>query len=225
MMKRYSGPPRHNRDEYPMAGIIARIIPRHPGDASANSPFKSNNLHIPVNGLYGVAMGSSHGILQQQRKDNPTMNRRVGWYRRASLWSVLGALLLTGCATPRSRIQEFQTVFDSLDPAQQELIEAGQIDIGFTEDMVYMALGKPDREFTRRTAEGEVALWAYTSHFTRTRRELVHGTFRVHDRRAGRVHSVRDSVWVDVPTYHEFDRLRVEFDDEGVVRAIERAAQ
>lgn len=142
---------------------------------------------------------------------------------RFGLWSVLGLLLMTGCATPGSRIKEFQAVFDSLDVEQQELIEAGQIDIGFTEEMVYMALGKPGREFTRRTAEGEVALWAYTEHFTRTKRELVHGTFRVHDRSSGRVHSVRDSVWVDVPAYHEFDRLRVEFDDQGLVSAIERA--
>ncbi len=132
-----------------------------------------------------------------------------------------GPALLTGCATPQSRIKEFQDVFDQLDPDQQAMIEAGNVDIGFTQDMVYMALGKANREYTRRTAAGAVQVWAYTDHYTQTRRELVHGTFRVQDRRSGQVHSVRDSVWVDVPTYHEYDRMRVEFDSDGLVQAVE----
>lgn len=136
----------------------------------------------------------------------------------------LGFLLLAAsCATPHSRIKQHQELFDELDPDQQALIEAGRIEIGFTTNMVYMALGHADREYTRRTASETVHVWAYTEHYTRTKRELVHGTFRVRDSRSGQIHSVRDSVWVDVPTYHEFDRLRVEFDTHGKVRAIESA--
>ncbi len=134
----------------------------------------------------------------------------------------VGVLLLAACATPESRIRQNQALFDSYPAEIQELIRAGEIDIGFTEEMVEMALGKPDRKYSRRTAEETVTLWGYTDHYTQTRREMVDGRFRVRDSRSGHIHYVHDSVWVEVPTYHEYDRFRVEFDADGRVRAIEQ---
>lgn len=131
------------------------------------------------------------------------------------------ALLFTGCATPESRIKRNQALFDAFPPAVQEQVRAGEVHPGYTTNMVRIALGEPDREYVRRTADGTVQLWSYTDHYTQTRRELVNGRFRVRDSRSGQVYSVRDSVWVDVPTYHEFDRLRVEFGDDFTVYAIE----
>lgn len=131
--------------------------------------------------------------------------------------AVLSVLLFTSCATPDARIRKHQEIFDSFPPEVQEKVRNGKIDIGYDEDMVFIALGQPDREYTRRTADGELTVWSYTDHYTQTRRQLVDGRFSVRDHRTGRIHSVHDSVWVDVPTYHEFDRFRVELDNHRVV--------
>ena len=55
------------------------------------------------------------------------------------------ALLLAGCATPEKRIQQNQDLFDSFPVAAQARIRGGQIDLGFTPDMVRIALGDPQR--------------------------------------------------------------------------------
>lgn len=133
------------------------------------------------------------------------------------LIAVLPLFLLVACATPESRIKKHQDVFDTFPPDVQERVRDGKIDVGDTKDMVFIALGNPDREYTRRTASGIMTVWSYTDHYSQTRRELVDGQFRVRDSRSGQIYSVRDSVWVDVPTYHEYDRLRVEFDADRVV--------
>ena len=130
-------------------------------------------------------------------------------------------LLLVACATPEARIRQNQALFDSFPLEAQELIREGEIDIGFTEEMVEMARGVPDRKYTRRTVSGTVSIWGYTDHYTATRREMVSGRFRVRDSRTGQIHHVNDSVWVEVPVYHEFDRFRVEFGADGRVQAIE----
>lgn len=49
----------------------------------------------------------------------------------------------------------------SLSAEERELIEAGEIDLGFTEEMVEVALGEPDRRYVERTPEGETVTWAY----------------------------------------------------------------
>ena len=57
---------------------------------------------------------------------------------------LLPVLLLAGCASAQaSRIREKPTVFQSLTPRQQKQIKAGHVRVGFTTDMVYLALGKP----------------------------------------------------------------------------------
>ncbi len=140
------------------------------------------------------------------------------------LLALLPIFLLASCATPDARIKRHQEMFDAFPPDVQERVREGKIEIGDNEDMVFIALGKPDREYTRRTADGELVVWSYTDHYTQTRRELVDGRFRVRDSRTGHIHSVSDSVWVEVPTYHEYDRFRVEFDG-GLVTAIEQLNQ
>ncbi len=139
------------------------------------------------------------------------------------LWSVALAggwlLLALGCASPDSRIKKHPDLFNAFPPDVQEEVRQGRVHIGYTPDMVFIALGKADREYTRRTADGVTEVWSYTAHYTSTSRELVDGRFRVRDTR-GQIHTVRDSVWVDVPVKHEYERLRLEF-REGAVFAIE----
>jgi len=131
--------------------------------------------------------------------------------------ALVSTFVLSSCATPDARIKRHQELFDTLPEEVQERLREGRVVIGDTSDMVFIALGKPDREYTRRTTDGELTVWSYTDHYSQTKRQLVDGQFRVRDSRTGFVHSVRDSVWVDVPTYHEYDRLRVELDADRVV--------
>ena len=87
---------------------------------------------------------------------NPLMN-----IFRTSLMVLLASALLAACATPGSRIRQNEGVYNSYPPAVQEKIRAGQADIGFTPDMVRLALGEPDRKFSRISAEGNSEVWAY----------------------------------------------------------------
>ncbi len=80
---------------------------------------------------------------------------------RTSLAALLAAALLAACASAGSRIRDNQAAFDSYPPPVQEKIRAGQIDIGFTPEMVRMALGEPDRKFSRTSAEGDSEVWAW----------------------------------------------------------------
>ena len=138
-------------------------------------------------------------------------------FQRALLTA--GLLVLMGCATPESRIKEKPEVFAGFPPDVQANVRAGKIDIGYDKDMVYIALGKPERQYTRKTKDGTTEVWSYTASYTTTSRQLVNGPFRVRDSQ-GAYHSVDDSVWVDVQQQHEYEKLRVEFENEKV-KAIE----
>ena len=55
------------------------------------------------------------------------------------------AVAFAGCSsTPASRIKANPQLSASIAPADQALIKQGQIALGFTPDMVKLALGKPD---------------------------------------------------------------------------------
>src|SRR5215212_572553 len=72
-----------------------------------------------------------------------------------------GALFLAGCSTVDSRIAKNRAVFNTWPPAVQDRVVLGQIDIGFTVDQVRVALGEPDRVFTRTTGDGTSQVWSY----------------------------------------------------------------
>lgn len=71
------------------------------------------------------------------------------------------AAVLAACASPSSRIRKHQAEFDSYPPGVQQRIRAGQVDVGFTEHQVSLALGRPDRIYTRETAGPKQEIWAY----------------------------------------------------------------
>ena len=75
---------------------------------------------------------------------------------------ILSALLLAACATADSRIKKNQAAFDSYAPEVQEKIRKGVADVGFTEEQVCMALGRPDRVYSRKTETASQQVWAYT---------------------------------------------------------------
>ena len=81
----------------------------------------------------------------------------------AILMLVAAAALVatTGCTTPATRIKANQQLFASIAPANQELIKQGKIALGFTPDMVRLALGEPDIIAQHTDASGTSEIWRY----------------------------------------------------------------
>ena len=76
-----------------------------------------------------------------------------------------GGVLFAGCtgvtpsAQTQRRIEEKSGVFNALDASQKNDILGGAIEKGFSMDMVYLSLGKPNRIVT--SADGVKAMWVY----------------------------------------------------------------
>jgi hypothetical protein len=132
---------------------------------------------------------------------------------------VLLCVAAVGCSSPASRIKRNPELFASFPVEAQGLIEQGQVDIGFTPEMTRMALGEPNRVYQRRTGDGSMEVWSYTSRRVTTDRQRVTADFSYRDS-DGRVRRTSDTVWVDVDRELEYERMRVEFTD-GKVSAIE----
>jgi hypothetical protein len=124
-----------------------------------------------------------------------------------------------GCAssTPQSRISRNHQAYESFPASVQRKISAGVIDVGFTPQMVRMALGEPAREFSRRTENGTSEVWVYHD-----REPRVSVGFGVGFGRYGRHSS--SAVGISTSTgdagYDRDEKMRVEFRD-GYVSEIE----
>ncbi len=128
--------------------------------------------------------------------------------------ALFAAALLAACASTDSRIRDNQSAFDSYPPAVQQQIRAGQADIGFTPDMVRMALGEPDRKFSRTAAEGSSEVWAYRDSSPTFSFGVGGGSF-------GRSSGVGGGVGVSTGGDAPDDKLRVVFFN-GRVASIEK---
>lgn len=73
-------------------------------------------------------------------------------------------MALSACATPDARIRRNQAVFDALGAAEQALIKEGKVAIGFTPEMVKLAVGAPDQRWMRTDAAGRFEIWSYTTY-------------------------------------------------------------
>jgi PBP1b-binding outer membrane lipoprotein LpoB len=136
---------------------------------------------------------------------------------------IAGLSLLAGCATPESRIKKNPDLFASFPPDVQAKVQQGQIDIGFSPEMVTMALGTPNRVYTRQTKDGSIEVWSYTSTRVTNERQRVNANFRYRDA-SGSYRNANDWVYVDVARETEYERVRVEF-TEGKVSAIDTLQQ
>lgn len=131
--------------------------------------------------------------------------------------AALGALLLAGCSTVDSRIDKNRSAFEAYPTAVQDKIIQGKVDVGFTPDQVRMALGEPDRVFTRTTADGTTEVWGYRERKPRVSFGvgLGFGSF-------GGSRSSFGGVGLNTGTgYHDDEQLGVVFDRNGRVEKIE----
>jgi hypothetical protein len=89
--------------------------------------------------------------------------------------AVVLALFATGCETSgvSGRAQEKSAVYATLRPWQKRLIDKGTISPSFTPDMVYIAMGRPDKVETKEYPQGHVELWTYGRYYPDV--DAVHG--------------------------------------------------
>lgn len=135
--------------------------------------------------------------------------------RPITLLLSLTALVTAGCATAvTSRIRQRQAEFNALDPVSQTNIRNGQVDLGYTPDMVYMALGEPSRREQRLVPQGVAMTWVYKSYYSEPvgtadcgyRRQIIYNP-RSHTY-AILVEPAPEGV---VYALHSRDRVRIEF--------------
>ncbi|MES2697286.1 MAG: hypothetical protein V4773_27725 [Verrucomicrobiota bacterium] len=77
---------------------------------------------------------------------------------------VLVALGFAGCSTIDSRIREKSSAFGALDAPTQDKIRLGRVEVGFTTDLVYIALGTPDERISKTSAASTDEMWIYNSY-------------------------------------------------------------
>jgi hypothetical protein len=131
------------------------------------------------------------------------------------LFLALAALAAAGCSTIDSRISGNQSQFNSWPPAVQQKVRAGQVDIGFTPAQAQVALGDPDRKYTRTDAHGTVEVWAY-----RDNKPVFSFGFGLGSASGSSAYGAGVGVTTGGDRYD--DKLRVVF-AEGKVAALERS--
>lgn len=84
------------------------------------------------------------------------------------LSALLAIVLLSGCESTggvSSRIQEKSTAFATLTPEQQKMIRAGEIETGFTSEMVYMALGSASKTEVKDSPDGPITMLTFNKYY------------------------------------------------------------
>ena len=127
--------------------------------------------------------------------------------------SLAAGLVLAGCSTPDSRIAKNQSAFAAYPADVQAKIRAGQVEPGFTPEMVQLALGEPLRKTTRQTEAGDAEVWIYPERGPRF-------SFGLGVSSGGGRSGFGTGVGLSTGGYEPDEGMRVEFRD-GKVSAIE----
>ena len=126
-----------------------------------------------------------------------------------------GLIVLAGCSSPQSRINQNPAIYAQLTPEQQQLIQAGKVGIGFDATMVKLALGEPDRISELTDASGTSEIWSYVTYEDADGLLLYRGYY--HRYYYGRGDPFYP-YYLAYPTRREHERFRVDFRDGKVVR-------
>jgi hypothetical protein len=130
---------------------------------------------------------------------------------------MLAVLLAGGCATPDARIKRSPEIFARLTPEQQTLVKEGKVGVGFDRDAVMLAVGAPDRKWTRTDAAGASEVWSYTAWENEAGQPLYRGWY--HGYAAG-----SPAYYMNYPARREREYFKVVFGADGKVAAIEQAS-
>lgn len=139
------------------------------------------------------------------------------------LSALLALFFVAGCETVDSRIAKNPQLFAQLDAATQAKIKQGIIDLGFTEDMVRLALGEPDQKRESRSAAGTETAWIYSTYYERYDGTRFAGYQRrvYYDKLLDSYRVYYQPVFADTYRPESQERIRVVF-REGKVAVIEQ---
>lgn len=126
-----------------------------------------------------------------------------------------GLAVLAGCNSPESRIKDNPQLFAQLTPEQQNLIKQGKVAVGFTPDMVRLALGEPDSVRVRTDAKGSREIWHYVTYEGQDGVILYRGMY--HRYWGGRYYP----YYANVTSYRVHNRVVVSFMDGRVAEVEE----
>lgn len=127
---------------------------------------------------------------------------------------VLAVVGMAGCASPDARIKRSPEVFARLSPEQQDLVREGRVGIGFDADAVRLAVGEPDRFWTRTDASGVSEVWSYTNWRSEHGTPLYRGWY--HRGLSAYPYYMND------PARREQEYFKVIFGRDGKVSAVEQ---
>src|ERR1043166_3409254 len=92
------------------------------------------------------------------------MKRRL--FLISTLGLVAGALILTSCSTPETRISEHPDLYQSLSHRDQALVTEGKIRAGMSRTAAWLAWGSPDRKIIGNVSGNPMETWLYTYYAT-----------------------------------------------------------
>lgn len=138
--------------------------------------------------------------------------------------AVVALAALSACNTFERRAKEKESVFHALDPVTQARLEARQIEVGDSQDMVYIALGAPDEKREQLTSGAKTTTWIYSAYWQEYQGTRLVGFRRqvIYDpgSKSYRVYNEPDYQPVYAPRVE--DRVRITFQD-GRVSVVEQA--
>jgi hypothetical protein len=138
-------------------------------------------------------------------------SKQISTMRPLTFFPTLAALvLLAACSTPASRIANRQETFDAYPVAVQQKIRAGQVAVGYTQEMVLLALGEPARKYTRKTENEDTEIWGYHDTGPRFSFGIGLGTGSRHS-------SMRTGIGMSTGGDDPEEKMRIEFRDGQVV--------
>lgn len=139
--------------------------------------------------------------------------------------ALAGAVWLTGCSTPESRITKNPEVFARLSPQEQAMVKAGQVGVGMDMATVKLALGDPDRVSLKTTAAGQSQIWHYQQTVYSDGAYLYPGAYwggSWHRRWGGAYWGPGPAPWMMTYPVSVYDRFRIEFGPNGRVTALQQ---
>lgn len=151
------------------------------------------------------------------------MNVRVSTRHLVPILLGAAILLLAGCSTINSRIRGKAVLFESLPVETQEKIRKGTVEVGYTPDMVFIAMGEPHEKRRIRSANRDGMTWVYNVYFQDwVGRVLVgHRRIVVRDEENKIIRVYHEPVYQDVYRDRKEERIRIIFED-GAVSVIEQ---
>ena len=142
------------------------------------------------------------------------------FWKMRTVWlvGVMAVLGLAGCASPDARIKRAPEIFARLTPEQQALVKEGRVAIGFDTDAVMLAVGTPDRKWTRTDAAGTHEVWSYTTWEDDLGHPLYRGWYHLSP-------GYSPYYYTNYPARKEHEYFKVVFGLDGKVSLIEEDAR